>query len=432
MKTSLNTLEGLKRSLTVELPIDSFNEKKNKIISNLSKNAKIDGFRKGKVPVAILEQRFGSNASADATNEMVSESLADALQEADVNPAAQPALTKVDAEDKTMFSYTIEFEVFPEITVAPLAELSIDQIGAEVSEEDEARALQELQDRATEYKSVKRKSKNGDRLIIDFEGMVDGEAFEGGAAEGFEIILGRGTMIDGFEAGLTDVAAGKDVEVNATFPEEYSVEELSGKAAVFKVKVKEVGSAKEVKLDDSLAKHFGEKDFETLKSRMVTQMKSELDSRLMQKNKDTIFTALLEANEFDVPQGSVDAEANKLQGDMESRMAQQGVPSKGNIPEGLFQEEAARRVKLGLLVKKIADDNDITADKDLVNARLQQMASSYGENAQQMLDWYNSDPQRMSGIESVVQEEAVATFITEQAKTNVTKQEFLEIMAPQQ
>ena len=430
MKTSLNALEGLKRSLTVELPINSFNEKKDKIINNLSKNAKLNGFRKGKVPVAILRQRFGTNASSDATNEMVSESLENALKDAEVMPAAKPELTKVDVEDKKTFSYTIEFEVFPEINVAPLADLAIDQIGAEVSDEDEKRALQELQDRATEYKSVKRKSKEGDRLIIDFEGMVDGESFEGGAAEGFEIILGRGAMIDGFEAGLTDVATGSELEVNATFPKGYSVAELSSKVAVFKVKVNEVGSPKEVKLDDSLAKHFGEKDFDTMKTRVMTQMKTELESRLMQKNKDVVFTALLEANEFDVPQGSVDAEASKLQSDMASRMEEKGVPTKGNLPEGLFQEEATRRVKLGLLVNKIADDNEITPDKELVNAKLQLMVSSYGENAQQMLDWYNADPQRISAIESVVQEEMVVTLICEQAKVNVTKKEFLDIMRP--
>jgi trigger factor len=239
-------------------------------------------------------------------------------------------------------------------------------------------------------------------------------------------------MIDGFEAGLIDVVAGKELEVNATFPQDYSVKELSEKSAVFKVKVNEVGSPKEVKLDDSLAKHFGEKDFDSMKTRMLTQMKTELDSRLMQKNKDVVFTALLEANEFDVPQGSVDEEANKLQSDMASRMEQQGVPTKGNLPEGLFQEEATRRVKLGLLVNKIADDNEITPDKELVNAKLQLMASSYGENAQQMLDWYNADQQRISGIESVVKEEMVVTLISEQAKINLTKKDFLEIMTKQQ
>ena len=152
MKTSLNTLEGLKRSLTVDLPIDSFNEKKDKIINNLSKNTKIDGFRKGKVPVAIIRQRFGANANSDATNEMVSESLENALKDAEVIPAVQPDLIKVDLDDKKNFSYTIEFEVFPEINVAPLTDLSIDQIGAEVSDRSgERRVGKECRSRWSPY-----------------------------------------------------------------------------------------------------------------------------------------------------------------------------------------------------------------------------------------------------------------------------------------
>ena len=209
MKTSLSTLEGLKRSLRVELPIDTFNQKTDKILQSLAKKARIDGFRKGKIPATILRQRFGASAKADATNEVVSETLEEALTDADVSPAAQPSLTTVDTESSDNFIYTIEFEVYPEVSVAPLSNLNIDQISATVSDEDEERALQDLQDRATEYKTVKRKSKNGDRLIIDFEGLLDGESFEGGAAEGFEIILGRGAMIEGFEQGLIDVAAGK-------------------------------------------------------------------------------------------------------------------------------------------------------------------------------------------------------------------------------
>ena len=153
--------------------------------------------------------------------------------------------------------------------MAPLSNLNIDQISATVSDEDEERALQDLQDRATEYKTVKRKSKNGDRLIIDFEGLLDGESFEGGAAEGFEIILGRGAMIEGFEKGLIDIAAGKTVEVKATFPEDYHVENLAGREAVFKVKVNEVGSPNEMKRDDEFAKKYGENDFETMKGRHV-------------------------------------------------------------------------------------------------------------------------------------------------------------------
>jgi len=431
MKTSLSTLVGLKRSLTVELPIDAFNQKTDKILQSFAKKARVDGFRKGKIPAKILRQRFGASAKADATSEVVSETLEEALTNADVSPASQPSLTNVDTESSDNFIYTIEFEVYPELNVAPLSNLNIDQISATVSEEDEERALQDLQDRATEYKTVKRKSKNGDRLIIDFEGLLDGESFEGGAAEGFEIILGRGAMIEGFEQGLIDVSAGKTVEVKATFPEDYHVENLAGREAVFKVKVNEVGSPKEMKRDDKFAKKYGEKDFETMKSRMSEQMQMELSSRIVQHNKDAAFTALLTANDFEVPEGSVSSEAMKLKEDMEARMEQQGMPSKGNFPEAMFQEEASRRVKLGLLINKIAIDSEIKPEKEQVDAKLKEMSMQYGESAQQMIDWYNSDPSRLAGVESIVVEELVAKHVVHKAKVNFTEKNFQEIMNPQ-
>jgi len=431
MKTSLNTLEGLKRSLRDELPIDTFNQKTEKILQSLANKARVDGFRKGKIPATILRQRFGASAIADATNDVVSETLEEALADADVSPAAQPSLTTVDTESSDNFIYTIEFEVYPEVSVAPLSNLDIDQISATVSDEDEERALQDLQDRATEYKIVKRKSKNGDRLIIDFEGLLEGESFEGGAAEGFEIVLGRGAMIEGFEQGLIDVAAGKTVEVKATFPEDYHVENLAGREAVFKVKVNEVGSPNEMKRDDEFAKKYGEKDFETMKSHMSNQMQMELSSRVVQQNKDAAFTALLTANDFEVPEGSVSAEVMKLQQDMEARMEQQGIPSKGNFPEAMFQEEASRRVKLGLLINKIANDSEIKPEKEQVDAKLKEMSMQYGESAQQMIDWYNSDPSRLAGVESIVVEELVAKHVAVEAKVNVTEKTFQEIMNPQ-
>jgi len=431
MKTSLSTLEGLKRSLTVELPIDTFNQKTDKILQSLAKKARVDGFRKGKIPATILRQRFGASAKADATNEVVSETLEEALSDADVSPAVRPSLTTVATESSDNFSYTIEFEVYPEVSVAPLSNLNIDQISATVSDEDEERALQDLQDRATEYKIVKRKSKNGDRMIIDFEGLLDGESFEGGAAEGFEIVLGRGAMIEGFEQGLFDVAASKTVEVKATFPEDYHVENLAGREAVFKVKVNEVGSPNEMKRDDKFAKKYGENDFETMKVRMSKQMQMELSARVIQQNKDVAFTALLTANDFEVPEGSVSAEAMKLQQDMEARMEQQGMPSKGNFPEAMFQEEASRRVKLGLLINKIANDSEIKPEKEQVDAKLKEMSMQYGESAQQMIDWYNSDPSRLVGVESIVVEELVAKHVALEAKVNVTEKTFQEIMNPQ-
>jgi trigger factor len=413
------------------LPIDTFNQKTEKIIKSLASKVRIDGFRKGKIPAAILRQRVGGSAKSDAANEIVTETLAEALTDVDASPAAQPSLVNVDTENSEKFIYTIEFEVYPEIKVASLSNLKMDQVDSKVTEEDEERALQDLQDRSTEYKTVKRKSKEGDRLIIDFEGLLDGESFEGGAAEGFEIVLGRGTMIEGFEKGLIDIAPEKTVEVTATFPEDYHVENLAGREAVFKVTINEVGEPTEVKRDDEFAKKFGEKDFETMKSRMTKQMQVELESRLVQQNKDTAFTALLDANDFEVPEGSISTESLKLQQDMESRMEQQGMPSKGKLPAEMFQEEAARRVKLGLLINKIATDGEIKAEKDQVDAKLNEMALQYGESAQQMIDWYNTDPSRLANIESIVVEDMVAKHVAEQAKVTMTDKTFLEIMSPQ-
>ena len=433
MKTILTSLEGLKRSLKVELPIDTFNQKTDKIIENLSKQAKVDGFRKGKVPSSILRKRFGASARSDAINEIVSETLVEALTDADITPAAQPSLTNIDTDNADSFIYTIEFEVYPEIKVGSLSSLSMDQVNAKVTEQDEERALQDLQDRSAEYKSVKRKSKDGDRLLIDFEGLLDGESFEGGAAEGFEIILGRGTMIEGFEKGLIDVPSGKKVEINATFPEDYHVENLAGREAIFKVKVNEVGEPIEVKRDDEFAKKYGEKDFNSMKSRMSNQMQMELSSRLVQQNKETAFSALLAANDFDVPEATVNEEALKLQQDMESRMEQQGMPtnSKSKLPTEMFQEEASRRVKLGLLINKIATDSEIKPEKEQVDAKLNEMSLQYGESAQQMIDWYNTDPSRMANIESMVVEDLVAIHVAGQAKVKSTEKTFLEIMNPQ-
>ena len=413
------------------MPVETFNQKTEQIIKGLATKVRIDGFRKGKIPANILRQRFGASAKSDAATEMVSETLEDALKDADVVPAAQPSLTNIDTENSESLIYTIEFEVYPEIKLNSLSSLKIEQVTSKVTEEDEERALQDLQDRSTEYKSVKRKSKEGDRLVIDFEGLMDGEPFEGGAAEGFEIILGRGAMIEGFEQGLIDVASGKNVEVNAAFPEDYHVENLAGREALFKVKVNEVGSPIELKRDDEFAKKFGEKDFETMKSRMSSQMKLELDSRLVQQNKDTAFSALLEANDFEVPEGSVSSEALRLQQDMESRMEQQGMPSKGKLPAEMFNEEATRRVKLGLLINKIATDSEITAEKDLVDAKLKEISLQYGESAQQMIDWYNTDPSRLANIESIVVEDLVAKHIADKAKVTSTEKNFLEIMNTQ-
>ncbi|MFP6776474.1 MAG: trigger factor, partial [PS1 clade bacterium] len=249
MKTSLEKLEGLKRSLTVELPIDTFNQKTDKVLQSMASQAKIDGFRKGKVPVSLLRKRFGASASTDAANEVVNETLGNALEESKSNPVSQPTLTKIDSNDGKFFYYTVEFEVFPEVKAADFSKIKVEQVKVKITKEDEDRTLNGLKEQLTEYAAVKRKSKTGDRLTIDFKGTIDGEVFDGGEAENFIIVLGKGSMIEGFEDGLTDVSTGKSIKLNLTFPKEYHADNLAGKDVIFEINVKDVASPKKPKLD---------------------------------------------------------------------------------------------------------------------------------------------------------------------------------------
>ncbi len=431
MKTSLETLDGLKRSLTVELPIDTFNQKTDKILRGMASQVNIDGFRKGKAPLEMLRKRFGANASSDAVNEIVNETLHDALAEAKATPASRPAITKVDSEGDN-FSYTVEFEVYPEIKVGDFSKLKIDQTKVKITKADEDKTLEGLKEQLTEYKTVKRKSKDGDRLNIDFKGTIDGKVFEGGEAKDFSIVLGKGSMIDGFEQGLTDVAADKSVTLDLTFPKEYHAPQLAGKDVTFEISVNEVASPKVPKVDAKFAEKFGEKDVESLKKSMKEQMRVEIDNRLANQNKDAIFNALLAANEFSVPQSSIDDEAKNLLNEMQARMQQEGMDSKGaSLPASTFNGEAERRVKLGLLVSQIASDNNFVASKKQIDEKLEEMSQSYGENAQQMMDYYNADPSRLTSIELLVVEKMVSDLVLEKAKVTAKNKKFQEVTQQQ-
>lgn len=427
MKTSLETLEGLKRSLTVEVLIDTFNQKVDKILKTMASQVSIDGFRKGKVPIAMVKKRFGENAKSDAVNEIVNETLVDALAEVKVAPAARPSLSKVDSEDKTNFSYTVEFEVFPDIKLADFSKLNVEQIEVKITKADEDKTLEGLKDQMAEFTSVKRKSKKGDRVLIDFIGKIDGKLFDGGEAKDFKMVLGKGSMIPGFEDGLTDVAAGQTVELALNFPEDYHAKNLAGKPVSFDITINEVSTAELPKVDAEFARKFGEDSVDALLVSMKEQMRSEINARIDQLNKDALFNALVEANKFDVPQGSIDSEARSLLSEMQERMQQQGQTAPADMSASIFNEEAERRVKLGLMINQVSTDNKMLVAMAQIDARIQEMSQSYGENAQQMVDYYNKDVSRKSSIELMIIEKMVQDKVLESAKIKIVKKKFTEI-----
>jgi trigger factor len=429
MKTSVVNLENLERELVVNVPIADFNTKVDKVLNDLKSKVKIDGFRQGKVPVQVIKQKYGANAKTDAANDLVGEILPKAFEAEKLYPAGQPELTKVDFDNDDEFSFTVKFEIYPEIKLKDLSKLSFETTTATITQEDEDKTLDGLKEQAATSKVVKRAAKTGDKVKINFEGFIAGEAFDGGKAEDFSLTLGKNTMIPGFEDALVGKKTGEEFEFNVNFPDDYQAENLKGKEATFKITMNEVAEVIQPEVDDELAKKFGKNNVDELLTGIKEQMQVQLDEKLEFINKNNAFDALLKANEIKVPKSSVKVEAENLLKDMQERMKSQGLPeNNNNLNAEIFNDEATKRVKLGLLVNKLTTDNKISASDEEVENKLQQMATSYGENAEQMINYYKNNKNALEGIKSMVVEQKAAQFIMDNAITTTNEKSFTEVV----
>lgn len=429
MNTTLTSLEGLNKQLVIAVPMSDFNAKFDKVLNDLKGKVKIDGFRQGKVPVSVIKQKYSANLKTDATNDLVSEVLPKALAEEKVNPAGQPTLTNIDDSGEE-FIFTVEFEVFPEITLSDLSKLKIEKTTSTITQEDEDKTLEGLKEQAAEFKAVDRVSQNGDRLKVDFTGFVDGKEFSGGEAKDFALILGKSQMIPGFEEGLIGKKAGEETTLEVNFPEEYQAKDLAGKPATFEIKINSVEETIIPELNDEFAKKFGKDTMEELLVGIKEQMQSQLDDKLEQINKDAAFSAILDNNELEVPKASVAQEAGHLLEDMNNRMKQQGIPENNSkLDASVFNDEATRRVKLGLLVGDITAKNNIEATDEQIQAKLAFMAQQYGEQANQMINYYNTNPQALEGVRSMVVEKMASEFIMSSAQITEVEKKFSEVVA---
>lgn len=427
MKTTASSLDGLKKSLIVELPIDKFKQKITKILKNVAANAKIDGFRKGHIPAAVIEQHFGTKAKADATNELIMETLHEALNDAKLEPAEQPALTKVDPQDKT-FSYTVEFEVFPEFEVQDFAKLKFSQVKVKITADDEQKALENLAVGMTEYTEVTRPAKQLDRLKIDFVGSIDGVEFPGGAAKDFELILGQSKMIKGFEEGLIATKKDQVVSLNLKFPADYQQAELAEKNAVFKINIVSVNAPKKPDIDDKFAQKLGEKDLTSLKKVIGEQMQKKAIEDSASANRRTVFDALTNANDFIVPKSIVAAESKSLLKNMQERMKSQNMSIPAGLDDATFTTDATQRVKLSLLVAQISKDEKIKVTPQQIDEKLIEMTKGQGENAQKTIDHYQQSKQNMASIEAVLIEDIINDLIISKAKITIEDKGFEEFI----
>lgn len=433
MQVSVETTQGLERRLTITVPADSVDSAVKSRLQQLAKTQRINGFRPGKVPVSVIKKRYGSAVRQEVAGDVMQQNFYQAVMQEKIQPAGMPKFELTNDQDGQDLQFVASFEVYPEVEVQGVNEMEIEKPVVEIKDEDLDNMMETLQKQHASWKEVKRKAKKDDRMVIDFVGSIDGEEFDGGKAEDFTLELGQDRMIPGFEKPLVGAKAGEDVTVEVTFPEDYHAEALKGKDAVFQVHVKKVEGQQLPKVDDEFATLFGvqEGGVDALRDEVRKNMQRELDQTLKAQVKENVISGLVEKNEIDLPQSLIDQEINALREQAKQRFAQQGGGD--NLPElpaDLFQDNAKRRVTIGLLLGEIIKQNELEADDSKVEEMIETAASAY-EDPQEVVEYYKNNQELMQQMQNVALEEQAIEWVLDQAKVEEVNKSFDEVMNKQ-
>lgn len=436
MQVSVEKLEGLSRKVQVTVPADMVESKYQQRLNKVAKTAKIDGFRQGKVPAKVIEKRFGAGIRQEIVGELLDETFRKAVEENELTVIGQPnvePLKEIIAGQP--FEYTVTFETLPEVELKLLDGNAIEFMASDVEDADVTEMIEKLRKQQAEWILADRPAENGDKLDIDFEGFMEGKAFDGGKATNFSLELGSNSMIPGFEDGLLACQAGDETTLNVSFPEEYHVKELAGKPAEFKVKVNSVMMSELISDDDKLAEKMQiEGGADKLKEEAKTNMQRELKRALDADRKNKVFEKLIEANDIVVPQALVDEEITNLQKmSLQQMGGEEAVKQfdKLNLPKEPYQKDAEKRVKLGLLLAEVVKHFDIKPDADKVDAHIDDIAAMYPE-PEQVKQWYKGNRQMLAEIEAAVVEDLAVEHLTKNMDISEKATKYFDVVNPQQ
>ena len=429
MQVTVESTGTLERRMRVELPAERVEQEVEARLKRVGKTAKIKGFRPGKVPAKVVRQRYGTQVRQEVLADLMGQSYRDAVAQENLNPAAYPKIEPELSDKGEGFVFIATFEVLPEFKLEGLDKIEVSRPEIDISDDDCADMLENLRKQKADWKSVERKSKDGDRVIVDFEGKLKGKPVEGGKGQKVPVVLGQGQMLPDFEKALIGVTADDEKTFTVKFPKDYHSEELSGKTVEFEVKVHEVTEEELPPLDDSLAKLYGiEKGgLKKLREDVVENMQREADQKIRTDVRDQAMTAVLEANPIEVPNSLVHQEAHRMQ---EEAMRQLGIEDPDKAPPiSEFNDGAEGRVRLSLLIQKLVSDNNIELDRGRLRERVEQICAGY-ENSDEMVAHYLGNPQVMSRIEPMVLEEQAVEWIIDNGVEKKKKIGFKEYMKP--
>jgi len=431
MQVSIETLTGLERRMTIEVPAEQVESQVRSRLQEAAKTFNMKGFRKGKVPVKVIKNRFGDGVRQEVVGEVISQSWVEAVTKENVKPAGQPSIEPKNLEEGQNLEFIATFEVYPEIELKDFSGVTIEKKQADILDADIDKMIETLREQRKTFKEVDRKSQGGDQVNVDFVGSVDGEKFDGGEAKGTNLILGSKRMIPGFEEGLVGVSGGESLTLPVTFPEDYQNKELAGKKAEFAITVNNVSEPTLPELDDDFFSSFdvAEGGLDAFRTEVRANMTRELKNANRNNIKNQVIEGLLEIHEVDAPKALI---ANEINGLRQQAMQQFGGGQNidpSMLPDDLFAEQAERRVILSLVMSEIVNKNDLKPDADTVRGLIEEMAESY-EKPEDVVKWYYSDKDQLANIEAMALEDAVIDMVIEKAKVTESNVSYEEALKP--
>ena len=426
----METLEGLERRVSMTLPAAEIEKQVDTRLKQLARNIKMPGFRPGKVPMKIVAQTYGPQVRSEVLGDAVQKTFTDVVKEANLKVAGYPRIEKKDGADAAALEFSATFEIYPEVKVGELGNVTIDRPQVSVDDAAVQRTIDILRKQRTRFVPVERAAKEGERITVDFEGSIDGQPFQGGKAEDFVFTIGEGRMLAEFDKEVRGMTPGESKIFDLTFPEDYHGKEVAGKRASFKLALKKVEEPQLPELDAEFAKTLGvaDGDLDKMRSEIRANVERETAKRVEARLKAQVLQALLDATPLELPKSLVQMEAQQMVERAANDLRARGIkPEQMPLDPAAFEQTAKRRVALGLIIGELARTENLQPKPADVRALVEQEAATY-ESPAEVVKWFYMQPQRLSEVEGVALEANVVKWALSKAKVVDKPVAFDEVM----
>lgn len=435
MQANLETLSALERKLSVSLPATDIDHEVESRLRRLSRTVKMHGFRPGKVPLKVVEQHYGPQVRQEVLGDAMQKSFGEAVRQQNLRVAGYPKFEVAPRSDGAVeFQYSATFEIYPEVTVGDITGKDIERPALEVGEAEVDKTIEIMRKQRVRYEPVERAAQTGDRVTIDFRGSLDGAEFPGSSAKGQQAVLGNSRLLPDFESGVIGMKPGETKSFDVSFPGDYHGREVAGKSARFEVTVSQIARPHLPDVDGGFAKSLGiaDGDLTRMRAEIKANLEREVKAKLKSRLRDQVMQALLDATRIEAPRSLVNIEIERLQAGARQELASRGVKvtQETPLPTDLFEQQARRRVTLGLILGELVKMHNLVPKPEQVRRLVEEQAESF-ERPEEVVKWYYAAPERLRDVESAALEDNVVAWALGVARVTDKRVDFDELMGKQ-